>query len=502
MSAIRRTSHYILFILLLAGCTNTVPLHYYDTQRYDRYPVLVVPARFDPKISSHFAIKGKGQGALVGAGVGAVDGIMECIGAARGGGDFAGLAALVCIPFGAIIGATIGGVSGARAAEEKAVIEKAVARLAAALEQLKTQTTLTNKVIDYSRHNDILVHLSLDAIGPKSINNKPDYSQLADSDYPTILELSLIEVKIRSSGAKTLPLCLSMKVSARQIDSRSGIEKNRITYRHRAGCVAFNRMIADEGKSFSKLINDAYEKVAEEIVDDFFLLYYPKQAIDKSKVKQSIGLVPEFVLKPVYPPIGKKFIDFKSVFFKKPKNFTGYGGMHFVDIDTLRPRFQWEAFPRQVDLRQVGLRENPFSNITYDLRLYRGMMSGKVNSVAPIDLVYSTQGLKNNHHQITKPLQPCSWYYWTVKARFKLEGVTRSTDWGGAYNDITGGYFPSAYRRKSQSKLVPWPTDYLYYSFRTAASQRHPGCWESISAMREALRSDPTKAIDLAPDSK
>ena len=490
MSAIRRTSHYILFILLLAGCTNTVPLHYYDSQRYDRYPVLVVPARFDPKTSSHLSIKARGQGALVGAGVG----IMACIGAGQG----LVIPTLYCLPF----GVGIGEISGAMVNVKRSIVKKAVARLEATLEQLKTQATFTNKTIAYLRRNDILVHLSLDAIGPKSINNKPDYSQLADSDYPTILELSLIEVKIRSSGAKTLPLCLSMKVSARQIDSRSGIEKNRITYRHRAGCVAFNRMIADEGKSFSKLINDAYEKVAEEIVDDFFLLYYPKQAIDKSKVKKSIGLVPEFVLKPVYPPIGEKFMDFKSVFSKKPKNFTGYGGMHFVDIDTLRPRFQWEAFPRQIDFGQDGLRENPFSNITYDLRLYRGMMSGKVNLVAPIDLVYSTQGLKNNHHQITKPLQPCSWYYWTVKARFRLAGVTRSTDWGGAYNNITGGYFPSVYRRKSQSKLFPWPTDYLYYSFRTAASQRHPGCWESVAAMREALRSDPTKAIDLVPDPK
>ena len=36
-----------------------------------------------------------------------------------------------------------------------------------------------------------------------------------------------------------------------------------------------------------------------------------------------------------------------------------------------------------------------------------------------------------------RPLQPCTYYFWTMRARFSVDGYPRVTEWAGAYN--TGG---------------------------------------------------------------
>lgn len=97
----------------------------------------------------------------------------------------------------------------------------------------------------------------------------------------------------------------------------------------------------------------------------------------------------------------------------------------FVEVDSLQPTLRWESFPRPQD-REAN-REGLLSrirNVTYDLKIWR------VENDYPVELIYTRQGLPEPSHRIEAPLAPCTKYFWTIRARFTLDGHTRVTEWG------------------------------------------------------------------------
>lgn len=131
-----------------------------------------------------------------------------------------------------------------------------------------------------------------------------------------------------------------------------------------------------------------------------------------------------------------------------------------VSVDTLQPTLKWEAFPRFTD-REDGPKgfADKVSDITYDLKVWKGR-EGR-----PSQLIYERTGAKtvetwkehrvrptrpNDYggmeeqpeitrregiaeHKMEATLEPASEYYWTVRARFKLDGRTRMTPWSHYY---------------------------------------------------------------------
>lgn len=99
----------------------------------------------------------------------------------------------------------------------------------------------------------------------------------------------------------------------------------------------------------------------------------------------------------------------------------------FTKIDTIEPTFRWDSFPRKKDLES----EKPelhdelgrITDVTYDLKIFRA------ENDYPAELIYSKQGLTEPFHRIEKPLESCTKYFWSVRARFKLDSKTRVTGW-------------------------------------------------------------------------
>jgi hypothetical protein len=80
---------------------------------------------------------------------------------------------------------------------------------------------------------------------------------------------------------------------------------------------------------------------------------------------------------------------------------------------TSRPELRWEplsagAFGPKFTVSEVG----------YDLRVFEGRA-----------LVYSRDGLSESRHRIEMTLAPGKDYTWTVRARFRVDGARRRTDW-------------------------------------------------------------------------
>jgi hypothetical protein len=97
----------------------------------------------------------------------------------------------------------------------------------------------------------------------------------------------------------------------------------------------------------------------------------------------------------------------------------------FVKVDSLQPTLQWESFPdsndRSVELEWLLGR---IRNVSYDLKLYRAEHD------YPAEVIYARSGLPWPSHRVETPLKPSATYFWTVRARFELDGVTRVTPWG------------------------------------------------------------------------
>lgn len=96
----------------------------------------------------------------------------------------------------------------------------------------------------------------------------------------------------------------------------------------------------------------------------------------------------------------------------------------FVKVDSLHPTFRWESFPRSHDVKEdkQGMLSR-IKDVTYDLKIWRYVNES-------LTLIYSRQGLPENNHKIENPLETCSKYLWTVRARFRIDDQTRVTEWG------------------------------------------------------------------------
>ncbi len=97
----------------------------------------------------------------------------------------------------------------------------------------------------------------------------------------------------------------------------------------------------------------------------------------------------------------------------------------FIEVDSRQPTLRWEAFPTDDDRKadQEGLLGR-MSAVTYDLRIFRAERE------FPTEPIYTRLGLPEPRHRLESPLEPSTKYFWTVRARFQLNGRTRVTPWG------------------------------------------------------------------------
>lgn len=125
----------------------------------------------------------------------------------------------------------------------------------------------------------------------------------------------------------------------------------------------------------------------------------------------------------------------------------------WAKVDSLQPTLRWEKFPRPADSKTGGdeLRKR-LRNVTYDLRIWRG------DILRPLELVYERTGLAVPEHKLAMPLTAASEYFWTIRARFEIDGNPRVLEWGARRRSIGG------VGEGRRSPVVPSP---FFYHFKT-----------------------------------
>lgn len=124
--------------------------------------------------------------------------------------------------------------------------------------------------------------------------------------------------------------------------------------------------------------------------------------------------------RPVYPPL-------TATFFTSPFNMGD--NLNWPKVDSLQPTLRWQPLPgeHQIPLGQVKpfVAVDPASvrDVKYDLRIWT------VFDKAPGELAYEIEGLTEPFHKLERSLKPSTEYYWSVRARFSLDGQPRASEW-------------------------------------------------------------------------
>lgn len=135
-------------------------------------------------------------------------------------------------------------------------------------------------------------------------------------------------------------------------------------------------------------------------------------------------------------------------------------------VDSLQPTLRWEPFPGEHQTYE-GSRPTPFvtvdpgsvRDVKYDLRIWT--IRGRI----PVEIAYESDGLTEPFHKLERALKPDTEYYWSVRARFSLDGKPRVSEWSLSQIPCTPDYGLECARgvERRTGRIPPLN----YYRFKT-----------------------------------
>jgi hypothetical protein len=344
-------------------------------------------------------------------------------------------AVLVSPLLGAVVGVATNAPIGLRmGAEEKAKTDAVIAQ---AYSGQDVQKNAARFIVETGRRLTGIEFLLTDGYGPVNNQEKPDYRSLGRSGADTVLEMSLRDIGfVAGSGSDPLT-ALFMLADVRVVEVANGsvVYMDTTTYVSRKRHLS--EWLADGGRALRTELQNGQINTAEWIVDKLFLVEEIKPV--------SMWLPTTICMFDIYSP------KTPSMQFHNPHLLST------PQIDTLRPVFLWEAFPREVDRKadSTGMLSK-VTDITYDLKIWK-VQDGYPQEVAyekigfsPIlktvekkvldpsqpasGPTYKTVSVAAAEYGLEKQLEPSTVYFWSIRARFKFSGQTRVTKW--AYSRV------------------------------------------------------------------
>lgn len=420
--------------------------------RPDPSALIIAPARFEPVAKIDPLLRTKEQAASEGARKGA---------GAMVSGPVSDPYALLLIPILVPIGAAIGAIVETSRAPSDEALAHAREAYAKAIAELRTQPRMQQAVTAALQAEGVGASLSVDEVnGPGEPADRPVYR---DAAAPMVLELSVLEFGFSDRqgayGEQTRTgkdgYALTLTTRARLVDTGRGTVIDEMQHFHRSEAFTRADWMEGEASRFRAELESAILRAADDIVLEFFLLYYPPVPRAAKDVQRAWGdVIPHYVLKPLYPEV-RRAADLRGMF--SDKFIGGAGGMAFTWVDDVRPTFRWEPFSAAAGATGSVEDRARITDVTYEIAVYDAQMNrlgGTVKYYAAGPLRYSRRGLTEPQHHMDEALEPCGRYAWTVRPRFKLDGHPRVGEWTGTYE--LGGFGPPPW--KIRRALPPFET--------------------------------------------
>ena len=400
-------------IALQSGCAMLPPVpntHYQTTLGR----VAVLATLQVPEISFEGFVQGKVKGAATGAG----NAFLECTRAFANSscsGEICG--AVVILMLGACsVTSAVGGVIGSVKSPGVDEVQSSEDSLSTVLDARTVQESLRYQIeVAALGKGTSLVPVSQEYV--QAAVRFSDYRPFADAGVDTLLIVALTEVGAIGSDIEG-PLLLRMQAHVQLIRTRDNFDIFSADYFYIGQKVKLSNWSINEAERLLADLQNGYKILGAHIFDSVFLLYpFPDR-----QPHWSGFLAITFGLAPIYPPTRGQVTG---------DPMTGVpisrGDFEWTSVDTLRPTLRWQEFPRATDFSAAPEEMGRVNNVRYDLVIARE------NDFAPAEIVYRREGLPDTAHTFETSLKPAARYYWTVRARFELDGRERVTEWGSTH---------------------------------------------------------------------
>lgn len=351
---------------------------------------------------------------------------------------------VVCLP----IGSAIGAVRGTYESGQLEALKKEKGTIQVRLNAHGVYAKLQDISVDYARENQINASCVEKSGELYHADNTVDYAFLAAKGIDAAIVFEVNEVLLDETGIMDVPVNITLQVKSKLIRTADGTTLDTAERKIISRAHDYEEWVANDFALLNKEFDQLLETVARSIVDEHLLVYYPslsKEATDANNAAGNEKLkrdAPYYVLRALYPEPTFRFGDIREVFSEKYKPVVELSFHTFTLIKERQPIFRWESFPWTFD----KVPQERFSDIVYDLEIYE--FGGS--------LVYTRRGLKETKHQVEDVLKRDTKYVWTVRARFKLDGKPRVTEWGGLY-DLHHPAWTFGKQSESWDWLQYWP---------------------------------------------
>lgn len=292
-----------------------------------------------------------------------------------------------------VVGAVIGTVQAVSASNQSDKARDAEAVMAPVLGSTIIQDGLRDAIMAAAQAEGV----SLTVVPPVAVKDgdtKTDYSALAATGVDTVLEVTLKQV-FYEPGYDRKPnldpvLPLDMRAHIRLVKTRDTSPVFFDDFAYHGKRFRYTEWGANNAGRLTKGLEKGYEILGRDITDRVFMLF--------------------------------PFAD------RLAKGEAGYCGLAALEpkdnkADDLAPLLSWQKFPRESDLKAVPEDMKKVKNVRYELFVATGD-----NGETP-DVVYRAEDLKETSHKLSIGLNPNTRYFWSVRARFDLNGRQRVTEW-------------------------------------------------------------------------
>ena len=320
---------------------------------------------------------------------------------------------LGCLPFVAVIGGVVGAAQARGSGEVKAFR----AYMASVLSE--TAPKITELV-----RSGVVERTSVESA---AILPALDMDALAAGGFDAVLE---VRVGLAVSGSRDINprTSFQMSVESRLLNVPAGAPLHVGRYVCDTDTRRFNEWAAAGLTPLRSRMDDARSSLAEKIVDEVFLVQpitlevpesgswdpYRASVTSMAALKFEEADAPPpmlFGLQALNPPTTGPW--FRRI------------GLAWTTEASARPTFRWEPFPPvgTVDSLEAAL-GGEITDVSYEFRL------AEEETGLPGPLLLHLTGLVTNEYELERLLRSGSGYFWTVRARYEVNGASRVTEWG------------------------------------------------------------------------
>ncbi len=269
------------------------------------------------------------------------------------------------------------------------------AEMAPVLGAKMMQDALRNAIAVAAKSDGIRLYKA-PAVIVKNGKSEPDYRALAAKRVDTVLEVTLNQIFLEpgasSNGRVSLDpvLPLDMRVRVRLIKTRDNSLLFSDDFSYHGKRYEYSEWAANQGELLTGALKNGYDSLGRDISERIFLLY------------------------PFADRVGTG-----------DSRYCGLGALGPKDdmAKDLSPLLSWQRFPRDSDINANARDMKRVKNVRYELVVGSGD-----NGETP-DIFYRVKDLTEASHRLPMKLDPDTRYFWSVRARFKLDGRLRVTDW-------------------------------------------------------------------------